>query len=151
MDQSEIITVVSSVLIPLIIGTVTFLIAKKQIINTGITQFRQRWIDELRNSISIYISKAEMIAMLEYDEEELYFEYFEELSQMHSKIELMLNPNEAEHNSLLGCISKIRDLIHKEGIKVEKLEKNLDKAIGQLLIISKTVLKKEWEVVKGGK
>ena len=143
--------VLDKVLIPIIIAAITYIIAKKQITNSSITQFRQKWIDDLRNCISIYIAKAEMISMLDLNDDEQYFKHFKELSQMQNKIALMLNPLEKDHNQLIEITEEIRELIHDEDVDDEELEKRLDKKIAVLLDVSKIVLKKEWNVIKKGK
>jgi hypothetical protein len=48
---------------------VTYIVAKQNRWNTGVTQFRQRWIDNLRDAISLFIAKAEMIYMLDLDDD----------------------------------------------------------------------------------
>lgn len=130
---------------------VTYVIAQKQIKNTGVTQFRQKWIDDLRDSISIYIAKAEVIAMLDFDNDELYFSHSKELFQMQYKIELMLNPFEIDHNKINDAIEDIRSIIHDRELKHDDATEILDKNISKLLKVSKEVLKKEWKVVKDGK
>jgi len=130
---------------------VTYVVAKQNRWNNGVTQFRQKWIDNLRDAISLFIAKAEMISMLELDDE-AYYDHYEELSQMHTKVELMLNPTETEHNVLVGKMDEIRELIHDETTEdFNKFEDLVDEKVKELLIISKAVLKKEWIVVKTGK
>lgn len=137
------------VLIPLIIGWVSYKIARRQISNSGVTQFRQKWIDNVRDAISVFIAKAEVISMLDYDEDEAYFEHFKELSQMQHKIELFLNPQEEDHNEIVELLNDIREIIHEETID-EKLEDKMYDKIQKLLNVSKRVLKREWNVVKKG-
>lgn len=54
----------------------------------------------MREAISLFIAKAEMIAMLNLDDDENYFEHYKELSTT-NKIELMLNPDEKGHNKII--------------------------------------------------
>jgi len=141
---------IGKICIPLIIGYVTFIIAKKQIVNAGVTQFRQKWIDNLRDSISIFIAKAEMISMLDFEDNEAYFIHFKELSQMQYKVELMLNASESDHKEISTFMWEIRDLIHDEDINEKDLEFALDDTTEKLVNASKRVLKREWGVVKKG-
>jgi len=138
------------ILIPLTIGWVSYIIARRQIANSGVTQFRQKWIDNVRDAISIFIAKAEVISLLDFEEEEPYREQFKELSQMQHKIELFLNPNENDHNEIVKLMDEIRDIIHEEDLN-DKLEDKLYDKIQELLDVSKRVLKREWNVVKMGK
>jgi len=130
---------------------VTYIVAKQNRWNTGVTQFRQKWIDNLRDAISLFIAKAEMISMLDLDDE-AYYDHYEELSQMHTKVELLLNPIEDDHNELVEKMNEIRELIHDEITEdADEFENMVDNKVKELLIISKRVLKKEWIVVKTGK
>lgn len=151
VSQSDFFQLISTIVIPLFVIGITFLIAKRQILNTGVTQFRQQWIDNLRESISIFIAKAEMISMLDLDDDDGYLEHFKELSQTHHKIELMLNPEEDDHNKIIEKLDEIRELIHDEEIGEDELEEKLDNVIVELLEVSKRTLKREWNVVKKGK
>jgi len=148
MPQTTFWDFAEKIAIPLIVAGITYFIARKQLVNSGVTQFRQQWINDLRNSISLFITEAEIIAMIDMSDDKLYFEHFRELSQMSTRIALMLNPNEEEHESLNRCVEKIRDVIHNEKISEEKLGKKLNKNIDELLIVAKQVLKKEWVRVK---
>lgn len=134
--------------IPLLVAGITYFIARKQLVNSGLTQFRQRWIDDLRDSISTFITEAEIISMLDMEDDEQYFEHFRELSRMSIRIALMLNPNEEEHNKVKSYVEKIRNIIHDDKISEKKLGQALNRNIEELLIASKLVLKKEWNRVK---
>lgn len=137
------------IIIPLIIGYVTYIISRKQIANSGVTQFRQKWIDSLRDAISLFIAKAEVIATLDYEDEETYVEHFFELSQMQGKIELYLNPNEDDHIEIIALMEDIREIIHEENW-TDKVEDKLNESIEELLDISRKVLRREWKkVIKG--
>jgi hypothetical protein len=149
--NNQIVDLLGKICIPLIIGWITFVIAKRNIINTGVTQFRQQWIDNLRNSISVFIAKAEVISLMDFEEDEPYTEQFEELCQMQYKIELLLNPLEDNHNEIISLLESIREIIHDEKISDARMDKELSRNIDDLLDITKTVLKEEWNIVKKGK
>jgi hypothetical protein len=71
---------------------------------------------------------------------------------MHTKVELLLNPTEDDHNELVAKMNEIRELIHEETTEAsDEFEDLVDEKIKELLTISKRVLKKEWIVVKNGK
>ncbi len=144
IDINIIITIFSSILIPVIIGFITYIIAKKQIANTGITQFRQQWISSLRDTLSVFISRAEY-THVQQDQNEIK-RTFRELVEAEFKIELLLNPLEDDHNKLVEKLREIRDLVY-----FFPNDETLDNNIDELLQISKKVLKREWNVVKTGK
>lgn len=148
--KQDIFNLISQILIPILVAVVTYIIAKKQITNAGVTQFRQNWIDNLRDAISLFIAKAEMISVLERDDDENYREHFKELSQMQHKVELLLNPNENDHQEIVDLLEGIRDTIHDDEMDDETLDEKIDELIDKLLDVSKRVLKREWNVVKKG-
>lgn len=143
--------ILGKICIPIIIGAITFIIAKKQITNAGVTQFRQKWINDLRDSISLFIAKAEMISVIDLDDNENYYRNFTELAQTQHKILLLLNPLENDHKEIGKVLDEIRDLIHEEDISDDSLDEEMDKKINELIKISQAVLKREWNVVKSGK
>lgn len=149
--KQDIFSLISQILIPVLVAIITYIIARKQITNAGVTQFRQNWIDNLRDAISIYVAKAEMITILDFDDDESYLEHFKELSQMQHKIELLLNPNESDHQEIVTLINNIRDIIHDEEIDEKELDKKTDNYIDRLMEVTKRVLKREWNIVKKGK
>jgi len=138
-------------LVAIIAVTVTYIAGKRNRWNSGVTQFRQEWINDLRQAISLFIAKAEVISMLDLDDDE-YYEHYQELSESNNMVELLLNPNEDQHNELISKMDEIRELIHDETYNdPDKFEKKVDKKVMELLEISKAVLKTEWNVVKRGK
>jgi hypothetical protein len=64
---------------------------------------------------------------------------------LRQQIELMLNPNEEDHNALIACLDRVR---------VAAWEKhkhhNLSSSMDDLTARCKAILKKEWERVKKG-
>ena len=149
-DTIQISIINSSVTVLAVI--ITYVIAKQNRWNTGLTQFRQKWIDELRNAISLFITKAEMIIMFDLDDNKNYFEHFKELSEMNNRVELLLNPTEDDHNEIIEKMNEIREIIHDETYEDhDVLTMDVDAKIEELLSITKRVLKKEWNVVKKGK
>ena len=92
-DTIQIISVISSGVVSIIATGSAIYIARLNRQTSTVTQFRKVWIDTLTDSVSNFIAMAEMISMLDIDkEDDLYFEHFKELSRMHNKVLLMLNP-----------------------------------------------------------
>lgn len=130
----------------------SYFIAKKQINATVISANRQQWINTLRDCVSELLSLITPIAIYSRDDmwsknEKL--EKFNRAMLLRSKIKLLINPNENDHNELVNLIEIIFSRLGKE-----QSSEN-DKAIGQLQISitsqSQIILKKEWERVKKGK
>jgi predicted RNA-binding protein with EMAP domain len=139
------ISLIGTILIPIIIGFITYIIAKKQITNTGITQFRQQWINSLRDTLSLFIARVEYTIIQE-DNIKIK-EAFHEMVEAKFKAEMLLNPNEDDHNALVKKMQEIRHMVYED----ESVENKIDDEVEKLLTISKRVLKREWNVVKKGK
>lgn len=170
-NKNDLLDLMGKICIPLVIGYITYAVAKKNINAAGVTQFRQKWIDNLRESISLFITQAEMISILpfeeEVDEDEIdedeyeiieeptnedpYYAHFKELIQMQHKIELLLNPNEDDHNEIVNLLEEIRIWVHEQNVSEEVHEEKLEKLIKKLMDVTKRVLKREWSIVKKGK
>ncbi len=139
-----------TILIPVLVSYITYLIAKKQITNAGVTQFRQQWIENLRNSISDYISKAEFLLLeikTNQRNDQYLIDIYQELLKLRYKIDLMLNPLEDDHKKIIDYLVKIRNGIYDKNVTVFALQTE----ISQLNEFTKKVLKMEWNVVKSGK
>lgn len=155
MQAINIYTVALTSLISLSGIVFTYLASKRNNWNAGVTQFRQQWINNLRDALSLFIAKAETISMTDYHDDNLYFAHFTELSQSYNKVILLLNPNDPDYQAVLKQMDEIRQLIHSE--EEEKFENDaefqiyFDNQIAGLLKVSQIVLKREWNVIKKGK
>lgn len=148
-ESSEIISFLAMLvsLVAVIIGPiVTFKVAKRQIVSP----IRQKWIDELRELISEYLSECEKILVLGedgiLDKEETGEKTFTRLLYLEQKLKLMLNPNEERHIELLGIFNEITEEIH-HGVR------NIIDFGGRLkgaTEVSQKILKEEWVRVKSG-
>jgi hypothetical protein len=146
--ESQFLGVIDKVLIPIIVAFITYIIARKQITNSSVTQFRQRWIDDLRNAVSLYIAKAELIQMLKIDDDEGYFQHFTDFAQTQHKIELLLNPTDGNHGYVIICLENLRETAHWE---TEVDPSVVRDEIINLIDAVRAVIKDEWLSIKKGK
>lgn len=127
-------------------------IAKKQITNAGVTQFRQQWIDNLRNSVSDYLSAVDGIIFysvyVNHHFDIKQSDLIKDLKMKQYKVLLLINPLEKDHIQLVELINEISKLIETPDAGNQKLIKT---KIENLVNDMQKVLKKEWEVVKKGK
>jgi hypothetical protein len=155
-NMQEYISLISAItaLTAIIIGPlVSWKIAKRQISASTITTSRQQWINNLRETISDFLAKANTVyglAKNHYANEQSILR-IEQLAQLNYKIHLLINPNEEDHSKLARLVDYISsslnklaktediDLIHEVGDKQEELIK-----------LSQQILKREWERVKAG-
>ena len=148
-ESSEIISFLAMLvsLVAVIIGPiVTFKVAKRQIVSP----IRQKWIDELRELISVYLSECEKLLVLGGDgllnKETTDEKTYTRLLYLEQKLKLMLNPKEERHIELLEIVKNItKDIQHGVG--------NIIDFGGQLkgaTEVSQKILKEEWVRVKSG-
>lgn len=133
----------------LIIAFTAIYIVRKQIVNAGVTQFRQQWIDNLRNTISEFYSTTKNIMLLwnrfdkhNRDTEAIYKEFEEKVS----KIKLLINPNESDHRNLINIVDRIDTDLYDPLYE----DKDINNLLKNLIDCTQAILKREWERVKKG-
>ena len=150
LSFKDITQIISTCLLPIIVLLFTYKIAQNQITNSGITQFRQQWIENLRLNISDYISKVEHLA-LEIKENEntdqKIIDMHQDLLKLRYYIDLLLNPKEQDHKEISQILIRLRNMLYLKEKKTEDIQAEI------ALLVEKTqqVLKREWNVVKLGK
>ncbi len=131
-----------------IIGpVVTFKVAKRQIISP----IRQKWIDELRELMSQFLSESRKVIVLSegcglLNADTTDEPTFQKLLYFEQKLGLMLNPNEGRHSDLVNLVHAITDDVQHGGGNLIKFGKRLDDATK----LCQKILKHEWERVKSG-
>ena len=141
----------------IVVGGISFIIsvlAKDQ----KTSEFRQEWIDGLRNDIAELISlffvisdivrieigvgktKEEIIAHLTEKDE-----HFCKLEMVYARIKLRINPH--EHIKLLSALSAIKGYFGSNQILDSKVAESL---VDELVKESQMILKREWKRVKRG-
>jgi cell division protein FtsL len=154
------------ILVALIAAVVSFvgLVVSKE---SKISEFRQKWIDELRQDISKYISYTEKHAFIiltlykgksdtpnvekKSDASEVYLEQSPTIDNLYHMIVLRLNPK--EHKKFLSILEEERKYYAEYVLNSEAYKdswKGLSKCNNLLRIESTELLKKEWEQVKRG-
>lgn len=130
-----------------------------------ISEFRQKWIDSLREDLSIFFGCARTFARAteekhvfgsDYAEKSL-FKINEEkisetryqVSEAYSRIRLRLNLNEEEHKELLRLL-KLAIEKQNDALKNSSTAEQTIKAIETANEFAAYVLKNEWNVVKQG-
>ena len=135
--------------IQLLIAGTTLYVARRQIINAGVTQFRQQWIDNLRNTLSDYCSLVRSIMLLwdptnrEENKAEVLYKDFE---QARFKINMLINPTEKDHIELVRMI----DIIHKDTTDPLRVDLKVNRLLDELIKCSQKIFKTEWIRVRDG-
>lgn len=136
-------------LISVFISFISLIISKEQ----KTSEFRQAWINTLRDDISKFIGQVDSIKKLillnkvatEKDKKETSDAVVLDsikLREIKSKIELLINPKEDKHIQLVQLLNQI----------VEEIKKNtnLSNSINELTKLAQKIFKEEWDRVKNG-
>ncbi|HWG22208.1 MAG TPA: hypothetical protein VG225_16915 [Terracidiphilus sp.] len=108
-----------------------------------ISEFRQRWIDELRKDISWVLGEATVIhaGLVGVGPPKS----SGEINQRLARIRLRLNLKEKDHRELLKSLADLKDLIiQQQPVQI------IDLMAVEVAEIAAKVLKREWNVVKKG-
>ncbi|WP_156348396.1 hypothetical protein [Sphingomonas sp. Leaf34] len=141
---------VGAAVIAAVISLIGLIVAKEN----KTSEFRQEWINALRESISDAISAvaamhiiADMI--IDDDNAEMIAEAWRKVSKSLSLVELRLNIVEPDHLELQGLIRQSEKLI-KRGTDGEDISGELELLQDSVTALSQQVLKREWDRVKDG-
>jgi hypothetical protein len=121
--------------------------ARRQSRVTVLSANRQAWINTLRDLLAECMAISGFIHIADWSERKQseFDERMERFALVVSKIRLMLNPNEQDHqrlNEMLGELMKsMRSLKEKDTVKGAQLMRDF-------VPLSQTILKREWERVK---
>ncbi len=134
-------------LVAVIIGPIiTLKVAKRQIVSP----IRQKWIDELREVVSEYLSECQQLIILGKDgmlnSEQTDESLFTRLLYLEQKLRLMLNPKEDNHNRLLEIIRTLTEDIHHGHSNLLEFGATVREATEA----TQAILKQEWIRVKHG-
>lgn len=113
-----------------------------------LTEFRQSWIDELRNLISemlaIHQWTGELLRNQDYNDK--ISDLLQRTGEIQYKVEMMLNITEDKSRLLIEEIRILnaRNIFNKE----ENDHKKYSACVGKILELSQLILKTEWERIK---
>lgn len=138
---------VFSLLVPTVSGIVAFLSAwysTRRALRTEqsklafqgtlkISEFRQNWINELRDCISDFQSHGVLPSNDPTKDREFY--------RLGTKIELLMNPNDPDYDQLQGLMYEF--LVAANGDTISKYGNN-----AEFVEVSQRILKREWERLK---
>lgn len=136
-------------LVAVIVGPfVSLKISKRQMISP----IRQKWIDELRELMSVILSECQNVIIMGegrglLNDEKSNEALHQKLLYLEKKLSLMLDPCEGDHIALLSSVSDITDAVHHG---VENLI-NFGASVGCSTQLTQKILKNEWERITGKK
>lgn len=132
---------------------VTIYVAKKNISSSVVSKNRQDWINRLRNEIAELLKEIQHVPSAYAAGAIHLHEAIEKHGLIISKVEiirLLINPKEADHVDLVRQISLasekvINSINQKKGNSAE-----INIMSSNIVTLSQTILKREWERVKVG-
>ena len=131
-------------------AAISYLVGRQQFKANVVSANRQTWINTLRDTVSEYQSSVSrmtvFLSMGKINSDE-FRERLDRLIFLDSKIKLLANPNEANHQNLVEIVSSLRSI--SEEAKDEELKRMLSLQ-DELTVITQKILKSEWERIKKG-
>jgi len=162
MDASLLIGMVSActALVAWIVGPIVALnVAKRQFSATAITSNRHKWIETLRDELAELISLLATALIVKskwkdrweegrgpMNSDPAMLEKFERIVLAQSKIQLLINPGEADHQRLGETIDVATRRLRSE----DALEADTEADIRTVVELAQAILKREWQRVKLG-
>jgi len=114
---------------------------RKQVLSAN----RVKWIEDLRNKVSLLISTMIMID----PSNDNSLSKLELIIELSTSILLMLNPNDPRDSEFIGLMNDLPVLILK--YPKDTTPKDIGEMRKKIINISKQILKSEWQKVKEGK
>jgi Zn-dependent protease with chaperone function len=131
---------------------ISLFIARREIRSSVVSANRQVWINSLREKIAEFVKIVNAIKVAKKTKAEDDNWLIDETNRaifLELNIELMLNPEEDDHNALLADLVYV--LVELAGSDSEESLANLQDGSERILKKTKPILKREWKRVKKGK
>ena len=138
---------------------VTLTVAKRQINASVLSANRQKWIESLRDMLAEFISLlvAALVVRSRWraawnkgrgavEDDPPLLAKLERLVLTQSKIRLLLNPNEGDHQHLYEAINTAIKRLQAEASPDDETERDIE----NITKLAQTILKREWQRVKAG-
>lgn len=150
--MSDFLTILLSFLGAVIGSIITIRLGYRELYAKNVTTNRMEWINVWRTKIPEFLSKVEILFKIkEHDKNDSngnndknYSKILDEFYQAKYMIEIRLNLNESKHQMVYLLINEITEAV----LDCNKCYNSITKKKEQLLILSRTILKEEWERVK---
>lgn len=162
MEFGSIVSLVSAstALVASIIGpVVTLTVARRQYNATVISASRQKWIETLRDTLAEFIAliRAALVVKSKWkdkwdrgrgplDADPAMLAMFERIVLSQSKIDLLINPTDADHQRLYETIETAISRLGAEA----SLQAETQKDIQTITRLGQAILRREWQRVKIG-
>jgi hypothetical protein len=162
MEVSTVVSLVSAstALVASIVGPViTLTVARRQFNATVISASRQKWMETMRDTLAELIALVNTALIVKSNWKDKWdrgrgplnadsamLEKFAHIVLSQSKIELLINPTDADHQLLCETIETAISRLRAE----ESLESETESDIQNLTRLGQAILRREWQRVKVG-
>jgi len=136
----------------LISPVISVYVTNRQIRASIVSANRQKWIDGLRDQLADLIADIRVIGLhrkIDLLENEEYDTRLQRLLLAEIKVNLLLNPNEADHKALTRTIREVIEKIFS-GDEIAK-RRATNELLPEIVHQTQAILKREWERVKASK
>lgn len=142
---------VTAAVIAAFVGFMSLVIAKEQ----KVSEFRQTWINALRDDLAEAISSASTLTTMLQDAagrlSEARLREWARFAAALARIELRMNRTEEPHKRLIACIREAENLMHRlDESGGDYDQKEWLSLQDQVVKVSQDLLKIEWDIVKAG-
>jgi hypothetical protein len=131
-------------------AAISYLVGRQQFNANVVSANRQAWINTLRDAVSEYqscVSGMTVFLTAGQIHSSEFRERLDRLLFLDSKIKLLINPDEANHQKLVEIVSSLRSISQEStGEELKRMLSLQD----ELTVITQKILKSEWERVKKG-
>ena len=110
-----------------------------------ISEFRQKWINALREDAATLVTHTFFVRGAEVREDADLNESYIQINHVSARIRLRLNPKEKETHAIIMAMNKMKDANHT----VAEFG-NIVEYVNEFVVAVQKLLKKEWERVKRG-
>ncbi|WP_136065870.1 hypothetical protein [Pontiella sulfatireligans] len=117
----------------------------------SLSAMREKWIADLRETLSEIISTAETASSIIVQSRAIepnFKEAYNKLVLLEGKAKMMLNPREVDHNSLEMILDSIVQLAGDESIKIKEKMPQMRELTESVIPVAQAVLKEAWERTK---
>jgi hypothetical protein len=149
--SGEAVSAITAAIIAGVIALLSLIISKEQ----KVSEFRQQWVDALREDIAAVIAHSHTIQGIarsrpESDQESYWKTVHPDFSALivaSARVRLRLNRSEAKHNALLRAVNELQSVSKTGEIPEPEVLNNFT---NKLVVAAQIVLKTEWNRVRRG-
>jgi uncharacterized membrane protein len=153
MEITQIVQLITAAtaLVAVVVGPiVSVYVVRRQIRASVVSTNRQQWINNLRDTVADFVAKQTMVRTLNSKShaDDSSISRIEETVRLAHRIELLINPKEADHAALVELIFQMANTMNQQNEKNKSF--NAGDCTERIVKLTQAILKREWDRVKRG-